>query len=156
MKNSKWIRIEVVLALVLALVMWTIVWAEGTWSPTVPTIAKVENRSWLGLFNNVSMITCISTFTSGTTTVPALTVPAATLKPLRIYGVEFLSGVTVPTGAATVVITDDYGATLISTTWGAGGYWLARPLPVLGDMTVTIAGNSVAGAVGTIRLVIAP
>jgi hypothetical protein len=150
-------RLRLIGTVLLLGLLCALVWADGSWNPTSPTIAKVENRAWLGAFNNVSMITCISTFTSGTTNVPELTVPSTLLKPMRLFGVEFLSGTTVPTNGATVVITDDYGMTLIpSTTWSTKGYWLARPLPVLGNLTVTISGNSVAGAVGTVRLVVAP
>lgn len=86
------------------------------------------------------------------------------LRGLKLYSVKVIPGATAPTDATDLTITDEYGIDLLggkgtdlidstSKTWipiGPAGY--ALPALITGNVTVTITGNLVAGAVITIVL----
>ena len=131
----------------------------GSWStagPMSPTF--YQNTYGRPDVPSSARAACEDTFTadSSAATVPDLTITATNIKGWYLIGIEMKDGATPPTATTTVTITDDMGATLLTTTWSFGS---ANPLvwiPVLSNLTVSVGSNAVNSAVGKVRLIFAP
>ena len=130
----------------------------GSWSPAVPPDTMIKNSAWLQLFGRIGALTSVYSFTADDedASIPDLDIATRLVQGFKLHAIEMLDGVTAPTGASTLVVKSDFGATLISVTWSAGIGYLEYPLPIVSDLTISISGNEVNSATGSIRLIVAP